>query len=562
MLGPVELVLVVFFGGAFLLLSGLVLYLVESTVTIRGGRSFLALLVLMAAWAATAIGKVVLGGSVERFLVALELPMGVLFVVLFFVFTSQYTGRRWHARPPFTVALVAASAGLVLGLLTNPIHGLFWEGMAVSTDVFPHVVHVGLGPLYYLFVVLAYLLYGGAVYALMDIHLRSRYNTASIVLVAAGGSLPLLVNVISVFDAAPIPGLDYTPIGLAAFGIATTLSLKMDFLDIVPIARDTAVEQSAEGMIILDTERRIRDYNPTAARLIPLLDGHRNEPLTDVAPDADDWFDAADTSAVTLDSRSEEDRFLSVKTSAITDGGHHIGWTVVLTDVTDQERRRRHLELVSRVLRHNMANRIHTILGHSDVLASTLDESQRTHLKAIDDSATSIMETSAKLRVIQDIVTADAGRRSVDVSATVRAVVTRYSEAYPEATVTAEVPPSAVAYCGTGLEATIENLVENGLEHNSGPRPTVTATVTVTEDRVTVSVVDDGPGIPATERRILEAGETPLRHSSGVGLWLVHNFVEQSGDDLCFERRPDGGSEVSFALDRAPDDWAGTDAPQ
>ncbi|MBX0322537.1 ATP-binding protein [Halomicroarcula sp. F13] len=555
--GPVEIALVAFFSVSGLSLAGLTLYLRTYPTGIRGVRSFTALLALTAAWSFGAAAKIVSPTPVERLLVALELPLGVLFVLVFFVFASQYTGRDWHRRPVFVAYVVVVLLGLGLGILTNPLHHLFWEDIELSTAVFPHLVHRGLGPLYFLYVLLSYGLYCLAVYALLGIHLRSRYSTESVLLVAFGSALPLFVNVVSLLDSAPIPGLDYTPIGLALFGIATTWSIQLDFFDIVPLARDTAVEQSSEGMVILDAERRIRDFNPTAAAFLPSLADHRNDPLDRVVENADEWFEDADGGRIEFAPQTDEDRYLSVQTSAITDGPHHLGWTVVLSDITDQERRQRHLRLVSRVLRHNMANRINTIMGHAEVLDEFVDERGRTHLDAIDESASSIMETSAKLRTIQRIVTSERSRARTDVSATVAAVVARYSDQFPAATVTASCPDEVFVRSTVGLQAALENLVANGIEHDPDPHPSVTVTVAVDGDEVTVTVADEGPGIPDTERRILEEGETPLQHSSGVGLWLVYCFVEQSGRDLTFELGPEGGSEVSFTLVRAPAELEG-----
>lgn len=113
-------------------------------------------------------------------------------------------------------------------------------------------------------------------------------------------------------------------------------------------------------------------------------------------------------------------------------------------------------------------------------------------------------------------------------------------------------PDGVFAHCPTGFQAALSNLVENAIQHNPDPAPSVTLTVTVSERLVHVAVADDGPGIPATERRILEDGETPLQHSAGVGLWLVYCFVEQAGHELTFEPSAADGSEVRFALDRAP----------
>jgi len=400
----VETALVAFFAVSGLALAGLALYLRASQLPNRGIRSFVSLLGLMAVWSFSAVGKLTLPPLVERFLVALELPMGVAFAFLFLVFASQYTGRRWHRQRAFTAYAVVSLLALAIGLLTNPVHGLFWEGITLSTAVFPHYVHSGLGPLYFCYVGLAYCHFATGVYALVNLHLRSRYNTTPMMLVTFGASLPLLVNLVSVFDRAPIPGLDYTPVGLAIFGLATTVSMQLDLFDIIPVARDTAVEQSSEGMVILDSKRRIRDYNPTAASLFPALSSSRGDHIDAVVDDAADLFDTTTSTTISV-ADGEELTYLSVQLSPITDGPHHLGWTVVLSDVTEQQRRERHLQLVSRVLRHNMANRINIIMGHVELLGERADETDRTHLDAIDASATSIIETSGKLRTIQDIVT-------------------------------------------------------------------------------------------------------------------------------------------------------------
>ena len=547
--GLAEFALVAFFGASALALAGLTLSLRSSRLPDRGLRSFTALLALMALWSASAAGKIVAPVPVERLLVALELPLGVAFALLFFLFASQYTGRNWHRRRAFTACVVILILGLAVGLLTNPIHHLFWLDIAQSYAVFPHLVHEGLGPLYFAYVALAYVTFAAGVYALVHIHLRSRYNTVSVVLISFGGSIPLLINLVSVFDRAPIPGLDYTPVGLAVFGAVTTWSVQMDLFDIVPIARDTAVEQSTEGMVILDSDRRIRDFNPMAATLVPGLADHNGDPIETVVDGTAELFDATTPTTIEL-TRDGEATYLSTQTAAITDGPHRLGWTVTISDITERQRRERHLKLVSRVLRHNMANRINTITGHVDLLMDSVDQAQRDHLRVIDDSANSIIDTSVKLRTIQEIVTTGEASHATNVSRTVRTVVAKYQGRFPAATVTVDCPDDVFARCPPGFQSALDNLVENGLEHNPDPSPAVRVRVSVSDRLVHVRVADDGPGIPETERRILEAGETPLQHSSGVGLWLVYCFAEQSGHELTFERTETGGSAVRFSLDR------------
>jgi two-component system sensor histidine kinase KdpD len=101
------------------------------------------------------------------------------------------------------------------------------------------------------------------------------------------------------------------------------------------------------------------------------------------------------------------------------------------------------------------------------------------------------------------------------------------------------------------LERAFANLLENAIRHGGG-RP-VKVTSRLTGGRIAVRVVDQGPGIPESERgRIFE----PFQHGtangagSGLGLAIAKGFVEANGGAIGVESLPEQGSSfvVSFPL--------------
>lgn len=104
-----------------------------------------------------------------------------------------------------------------------------------------------------------------------------------------------------------------------------------------------------------------------------------------------------------------------------------------------------------------------------------------------------------------------------------------------------------------GLEQILDNLIDNALEHHhtSG---NVTVEVAGLDDDVTVTVTDDGPGVPDEHlRRIFDRfwrGPGAGPGGTGLGLAIVQRLTEASGGSVS-ARRPDGGGlEIELRLPR------------
>jgi PAS domain S-box-containing protein len=232
--------------------------------------------------------------------------------------------------------------------------------------------------------------------------------------------------------------------------------------------------------------------------------------------------------------------------------GRQYGFAIY-ADVTEQKRARESLQVLHRALRHNLRNEMTIVHGMSEQIAAATDD------PTVTDAADRIMECARRLTAVSqqastaaEVVDRNSHRHPVDAAAAARSVAATYCERWPDATIETAGPDAATVLAGPELSRAIENLVENGLEHNEGV-PTVRVVVEDGQE-TTISVRDDGPGIPEAERIAVFGGDdiTQLRHGSGLGLWLAKWVVESAGGQIGYDRT-DGWTTVSLSFPSATD---------
>jgi len=231
----------------------------------------------------------------------------------------------------------------------------------------------------------------------------------------------------------------------------------------------------------------------------------------------------------------------------------------IYTDITEQRRLQRHLQVLHRVLRHNLRNELTIIMGLADSLGRTVEDPDvRSQVDLIHDHARVLDRVSEKAHTVATVLEDTDETTSLPVGSVVSEVVRRCRDRYPDATITTGVESQVSVTANPALSAAVEELVENGVEHNDTD-PTVRVEATTQDDEVLVTVADDGPGIPATDRTVVfDGGEiTDLQHGSGLGLWLVRWVTEAAGGSLVHDRS-DGWTSVTLCLRAAT---AGPETP-
>jgi two-component sensor histidine kinase len=215
------------------------------------------------------------------------------------------------------------------------------------------------------------------------------------------------------------------------------------------------------------------------------------------------------------------------------------GYAVVVRDVTARSRHEQRLQMLNRVLRHDLRNWVNVVRGHAELLLDRV--SNPGGAEAVMDASRDLVELSRKASLVDASREGDRTAEVVDVADGVATEVERARREFPAATFEVDAPESALAYVDPHVDAAIANLVENAVEHHDGDEPRVRVSVAETPSYVEVEVADDGPGVPEREHEVLREGvETPLERGSGLGLWLVNWIVTRSSGDLSIESTPTG----------------------
>jgi signal transduction histidine kinase len=316
------------------------------------------------------------------------------------------------------------------------------------------------------------------------------------------------------------------------------------------LARSELMTSMHEGVVIVDDENLVVDINEVA---LSAFDWEREDALdrpvaevlrTDVSiPDPGGKTDV----------RCVDDaRLFEMRTSIVTDPkDERVGRALVLREITDRKRYENQLQVLNRVLRHNLRNDLTVVGGHLEVAAEQADDGVASMLDEAAGKIEDLLTTAETARRVQSTLE-DSETVQQDLGSIVESFRSRVHGEYPAVTLDVSTPESLAVEATDALEDALWELVENACEH-TGDSPHVEIAVGHQAGLADVTISDDGPGLPEHERAVLEtATETDLEHGSGLGLWLAHWVLEDAGGDLTFA--VDDGTTVRATLPMASTD--------
>ena len=228
------------------------------------------------------------------------------------------------------------------------------------------------------------------------------------------------------------------------------------------------------------------------------------------------------------------------------------------------EERNERMEVLNQLLRHDIRNDMAVIGGTLDLLGDHLDESGRERLDTLRSRVDHVVELTHTARNITETLSVESEETMETVSIRLDQVLADELEnarsSYPgaEFSLAADVPAVSVAATEL-LDSVFRNLFNNAVQHNDAETPAVHVGAEAGPETVTVTVADNGPGIPDGQKEsIFERGEKGQASSgTGLGLYLVGALVDQYGGEIEVADNDPEGAVFRVTLRRADESETG-----
>lgn len=336
--------LLMFTSGTVLLLL-VVMALFRRNV--KGAISYAALMMAVCAWSylyAIALQVTDLGliafFSKYAFIAISFVP------VLWVSFVLDYTGReKYLTKRNIGLLLIIPLLSVAISL-TNDFHHFFYSVSAIQESLGVSLLTGEFGFWYYVHTFYNYtLLFSGMGYLLL-VYLQSpKVYRSQIALVIVGGMLPWLGNLLYINSVLPDIYFDMTPYFYALTGLTIYVALfRMPLLKVLPIARDSVIENMKDGVMILDNSRMIVEINPGALRIFDVEKPRATSVfLRDLMPDFYDFlcnYDGmTEFEGLYIWMKEGEEKYCHVKSSPLLPGEKNDKSVILLIrDVTRQKK--------------------------------------------------------------------------------------------------------------------------------------------------------------------------------------------------------------------------------
>lgn len=476
----------------------------------------------------------------------------VIIPVAWLLFALEYTGRDRYVTTKTILGLsIPPAITVVLAISGDPYHLLYLDTKLVMVNGMQVLQVVG-GQWYWAITGYTYLLgLLGSIPLLELVRSETKTFRGQSALTLIGILTPWVVNVVFLSGLIPELGYDPTPIAFTVSGVAYLGAIRWYRLfgaSPAPTrgAHRLVFERMQEGALVLDRNGNVVDINANVAGMFEVDPSSiLGRPAAEVIPEFESLSDTLQSDGHYEIDRNGTTEFFDVSVTRVTD--YHdrvVGKVITFHDVGQHLRQQQRLEVLNRVLRHNIRSESQLIYGCLDDIPqphASIEEAKR-HLEDIE-------RLSKQARTIDNLFEMEERHpNATPLTEMLEEAIRGVRERYPSVDIGIITPDNSYMVSSIFLPV-FSNLIENAAEHNTNPQPVVEIRCDRDGGSVRVEVADNGPGIDDNEREVMEKGrETPLKHGSGLGLWVITWGTRIGDGEVVIEDNDPVGSVITVTV--------------
>jgi PAS domain S-box-containing protein len=308
---------------------------------VYGSYSMMAILVLLTIWS-TSYGLENLNPSItwHKFWVSIHYPAIAFVPVAWLIFSIQYTlQQKTPIKSFFLLGIIPVFTILIAW--TNDLHGLLWQSRQIINISGMMIMKSEHGPYFAIHAIYSYGVIFAGIFFLIRHALKTgkSYQTQAIIILISviffitGNGLYLLKLL-------PFEGLDITPFSFTISSLILSYGLfRHHLLDLMPIANEIILQNIGDGVLVLDSQKRIAFINSSFEKMTGLLpDTSVGSPIHDVLFNWPDIFNEMQIvrQIETKVNTGDTERYLQIQTNPIWHRDTLQGCIYVIHDITER----------------------------------------------------------------------------------------------------------------------------------------------------------------------------------------------------------------------------------
>lgn len=527
--------------------------------------------------------------------------IGTCFLPVCILFTGKiFSNPNYKLKRIDLFTLIIPITSLII-LWTNNFHHLFYK--VYSTNISKCVY----GNWLIIHNIYSYtLLLIGIIYMIKASGKTSGFFSKQSLLIIAGMSIPIVVNVLGTFKIIPM-SVFITPISFAFAMVFFALAIfKFKFLGIAPIALRTVVNRMSDSYIILNENYVVTDFNNTFLNIFKLKDENiRDKNIIKFLEHHQDYgVDIAEFKQYlnSVKGRTETvsfeqgilpfNKFFTVEINNIMDKNNFLGILILFKDITQhkqdiqtiqnnqdmlmEKERLASLGQLIGGISHNLKTPIMSISGAAEGLTDLINEydasigdpevTNNNHHAIANDMREWITKIHSYTAYMSDIITAVKGQAvnlsenennefTVDELFKRVNILMKHEISNASLTLTLDVQvPSTTTLVGdiNSLVQVINNLITNAIQSYNGRKgEEIKVLAQKLDNNLIISVIDHGCGMTkeVQDKLFNTMITTKGKNGTGLGMFMSYSTIKgHFNGDITFETEVNKGTTFNVIL--------------